>query len=319
MVDEVEVKFIPDAQALITSVVAGAAELTMGARISLDLAVQAGDQWREGKVDFGPGGWVVIYPQLLNPQPAIVGEVRFRRALLHAIDRQELVDSLMFGRTTVIHSPVAPNHPGYRETEASQVRYDYDMRRATQLLEELGYTRGADGFYQDGAGQRVQVENRATAQTDIQPKSLTAVADYWRRAGVGVDEIVVPNQRVPDREYRHSRPAFEVLSSGNDPGNFASFHSSRTPLPENNFVGANRSRYTNGELDGLIDRYFVTIPRNDRMQVLSQIVHHFGDRAVVMGLFFNPARTLIGNRLVNLSVRGPFSTEAWNAHEWDTR
>jgi peptide/nickel transport system substrate-binding protein len=318
-VDEVEVKFIPDAHALITSVVAGAAELTMGARISLDLAVQAGDQWRDGKVDHGPGGWVTIYPQFLNPQPAVVAELRFRRALLHAIDRQELVDNLMFGRSTVIQSPVAPNHPGYKETEASQVRYDFDPRRTALLLEELGYVRGGDGFYFDATGQRLLVENRATAQTDIQPKALTAVADYWRRAGVAVDELVVPNQRVPDREYRHSRPAFEVLSSGNDPGNFASFHSSRIPLPANNFVGANRSRYANPELDALIDRYYVTIPWQERMQVLGQIVHHFSDRLVVMGLFFNTSRTLVGNRLVNVAVRGPFSTEAWNAHEWDVR
>lgn len=96
-VDEVEVRFIPDAHALVTSVVAGAAELTMGARMSLDLAVQGEQQWREGRVEYGPGGWVTIYPQFINPQPPIVADVRFRRALLHAIDRQELVDNLMFG------------------------------------------------------------------------------------------------------------------------------------------------------------------------------------------------------------------------------
>lgn len=84
-------------------------------------------------------------------------------------------------------------------------------------------------------------------------------------------------------------------------------------------MGANRSRYADVELDALIERYFVTVPWNERVQVIGPIVHHFGDRLVVLGLFFNITRTFIGHRLLNVSVRGPFSTEAWNAHEWEVR
>jgi len=36
-------------------------------------------------------------------------------------------------------------------------------------------------------------------------------------------------------------------------------------------------------------------------------------------LFFNGQPTMIGNRLVNVTVGGTRTSQAWNAHEWDLR
>ena len=38
--------------------------------------------------------------------------------------------------------------------ESAIVKYDYDPRKAMQLLAGLGYTKGSDGFLADGSGQR---------------------------------------------------------------------------------------------------------------------------------------------------------------------
>jgi ABC-type transport system substrate-binding protein len=159
------------------------------------------------------------------------------------------------------------------------------------------------------------VEAWATDQTAIQPKALLSVADYWRRAGVGVETNVVPNQRVADREYRNTRPAFEVLSSS--AGSFTVFHSSQVPLPQNSFTGNNRSRYANPELDALIDQYFRTIPRQERSQIVGRVVHELTDQVAVLGISYSTSHGFIGQRLVNVHARGTNSTEAWNAHEWD--
>jgi hypothetical protein len=128
---------------------------------------------------------------------------------------------------------------------------------------------------------------------------------------------VVPNQRVTDREYRSTRPAFELLSTSGV--NFASFHSSQAPVPQNNFTGNNRSRYRSPELDALIDRYFVTIPISERMDVLGQIVRHETEQVVGMGVFHSTTHMFVGNRLVNVHARGANATEAWNAQDWDVR
>lgn len=74
----------------------------------------------------------------------------------------------------------------------------------------------------------------------------------------------------------------------------------------------------NPELDALLDSYFVTIPLQERVGVLGQIIHHISDQVVPLPLFYAAVPTMIGNRLRNISARnGRGSTEAWNAEAWD--
>jgi peptide/nickel transport system substrate-binding protein len=67
-------------------------------------------------------------------------DVRVRRALSHAIDRQAIIDGAMFGYGTPIGTHFAPHHPAYIDFTADSA-YDPDMARA--LLAEAGL---ADGF-----------------------------------------------------------------------------------------------------------------------------------------------------------------------------
>ena len=83
-----------------------------------------------------PSGWVVAYPQSIDPQPRIVADVQFRRALMYATDRQQMVDTLIPG-LPVADSVFTPGTPEFEATKDSIVRYEYDPRRAVRMLEEL--------------------------------------------------------------------------------------------------------------------------------------------------------------------------------------
>jgi peptide/nickel transport system substrate-binding protein len=265
--------------------------------------------------------WIALYPQFINPNPQVVADVRFRRALLHAMDRQQLVDVLQPGLSSVAHSWLNPNQPEYREIEERNVvRYEYDPRRATELIESLGYTRGGDGTYRDRADQRLSLEVRTTADDDLRQKLLYATADAWQRTGVVVETVLIPRQRAADLEYRATFPAFEIVRQPNDVRGLRSIHSRNTALPENSFrVTGNRTRYINAELDGLIDAYFTTISKPERMQVMGQVVRHLSDQAVIMGILYNSSVTLVSNRIANVGAGGGGATQAWNSHEWDVR
>ena len=91
-IDEIEVRFIPDTTTLLANVFSGVVDATMGRGITLDQALQTKEQWTAGQPVMAPSSWVVIFPQFINPTPAAVGDVRFRRALMHALDRQQIVD-----------------------------------------------------------------------------------------------------------------------------------------------------------------------------------------------------------------------------------
>ena len=67
-------------------------------------------------------------------------DIRVRRALSYAVDRQAVVDGAMFGVGTPIGSHYSPADPGYVDLTGV---YPYDPAKAKALLAEAGYP---DGF-----------------------------------------------------------------------------------------------------------------------------------------------------------------------------
>jgi peptide/nickel transport system substrate-binding protein len=319
-VDEIEVRFIQDPNALIANILAGEVEINLGRGMSLEQGISIRDQWRDGKLAVRLSSWIAAYPQFLNPNPPALADARFRRALLQLIDRQAMVDSIQFGQSAVAHSYVSPAEPEYRDIEPSIVKYDFDPRSATTAIESLGYSRGADGSFRSADGQRLEIEIRTTGGDDFQEKSMFSVSDYWQRGGIQMDPVVVPRQRATDREYRANFPGFELVRQPNalTPDAVTRMHGSEASLPDNNYRGSNRMRYRSPELDALIDRFYVTIPRQERTQVLAQMMRHTTEQVVPVGIYYNTEPTMIANRLVNVASGADRSSPAWNAHEWDT-
>ena len=219
---------------------------------------------------------------------------------------------------TVAHSFLSPGQAQYREIEAQPPRYEYDPRRAAQMIEGLGYTRGADGAWRDPTGGGLEVEIRSGPE-DQAANPAAAIADYWQRIGVGTYTLRATPRLAQDPEASATFPGFNVGSNPNDVAGLRGLHSSRARLPENGFqapVPRNDSRYMNPELDSLVDGYFKTIPVQDRVAVLGRIVRHVAEQLPVVGIYYNPTPDGYGNRLVNVtSTWAQGSNPGWNAHE----
>lgn len=316
-IDEIEVRIIPDRDTMSANLLSGAVDFT--AVLSIDQGIQLRDQWRGGKVVFhlAPGAWATVYPQFVDPRPEVVADVRFRRALVHAMDRQAIVDTLVAGLSPVAHSFLSPDQPAYRDIESRIPRYEYDPRLAAQMLAELGSGRGADGIYRDAAGRRLEVELRSD---NIVAKPADAISDYWQRVGVATTRVTTSPQQAQDLQWRAAFPAFLVTQVANDTLAFVSLHSSRVRLASNGFrapAPPNYGRYMNPDLDALMERYQTTVPMPDRIQVIGEIVHHVADQVVAVGIYYPPAPVAVGERLVNFSPAG--REIIWKAHEWDVK
>lgn len=74
----------------------------------------------------------------INQDNPALQDIRIRRAIQHAIDREIVVDAAYFGAASVGNGIIAPGLPGARDA----VTYDYDPDAARALLAEAG----ADGL-----------------------------------------------------------------------------------------------------------------------------------------------------------------------------
>jgi peptide/nickel transport system substrate-binding protein len=313
--DVIEIKFIPDLNVFVAHLLSGEIEFAVGRSLSLEQVGPLRERWQGGTVSVVPTtSWTALFPQHTNPTPSVLTDVAFRRALLHGLDRQQLVDVLLDGLVPVAHSIVSPAQPEFNDVQSSIVRYDYDPRRAAQLIEGFGYVKGADGLYRDAAGQLLTVEVRTTGGDGYRDRMLFTIADEWKRIGVNGEATIIPRQRANDREYRVTRPAFEMVNQPTDLRGFIRFHSREMPTAENNFRGDNRARYASPEFDALFDRFIVTIPRAERLRLLNQIINHMTDRLVVLDLHYQGDVAANSKRILNVHPGDPI-----NAHEWDVQ
>ena len=75
----------------------------------------------------------------MNNQQAPFDDIRVRKAVSHAIDRQAVIDGAMFGYGTPIGTHFAPHNPDYVDLTANAA---FDPALARDLLAQAGYAEG---------------------------------------------------------------------------------------------------------------------------------------------------------------------------------
>ncbi len=316
--DEVIVRFIPDANALMANIISGSVDLTLGQTLSLDQASQLHEQWHDGAILSTVKNMWLADPQHLDPSPSIVGNVDFRRAMLYGLDRQTLADTIGYG-APVGDSLVSPISADLPLVAGGIVRYSYDPQRAAQMFEQLGYTRGPDGLYQDATGERLNVEVRTSAG-DANEKLMLAVANQWRQLGVATSPLLMSAAQNQDAQFRATFPAFSIRSHATGLSFLRYFfHSDVARTPERNFLGSNALRYRNPEMDGLIERYFATVAEGPRMEIATEAVRHLTSNVVTMNLFHGTSPTVARATLANVGPGGERAEQTWNSATWTLR
>ena len=318
-IDQMEIRFITEINAIVANLLAGSIDRHQGRGFGVEQLLQIRDQAPDLNILVGAGllsDPIPMFTQFVDTDPPIVTNLEFRRALLQSIDRQEMTDTINYSLGPIAHTWLQPDRPEYPAVESGIVKYDYDPRRAAQTVESLGYTRGADGQFRSAAGELLHLELRTTDQRLIQPRSAFSVADYWKRLGLDVVTNNVPNQLIPDREYRSTFPAFELVAGGVTARStsVANWLGSASPLPETRFVGGNRSRYRNAELDSAITRYIGTVPMTERLAALRDVVHHQTENLTMLPLFYEGNVVLIGSKKLKNVAPGRLP---WDVYEWE--
>ena len=137
--------------------------------------------WRTGK-----GAHLALYPNM-NIEDAgwrtLFRDVRFRRALSLAVNREEINQVIFYGFALPAGNTVLPDSPLYK-AERDLRWAQFDLAQANALLDEIGLERGGDGIRRlpDGRPLEIIVETagESTEQTDV----LELITRTWLKAGI---------------------------------------------------------------------------------------------------------------------------------------
>ncbi|MFD9939240.1 TIGR04028 family ABC transporter substrate-binding protein [Nonomuraea sp. NPDC059023] len=119
----------------------------------------------------------------LRPGNSILKDVKVRKALQKGTDAKEVVDTLFtenYPRATSVLSHLAQ---GYVDLSKELV---YDLDGANRLLDEAGWTRGADGTREKG-GVKLQLGVFVAGPQPLSKQTLELVAQQWSKLGIKLE------------------------------------------------------------------------------------------------------------------------------------
>jgi peptide/nickel transport system substrate-binding protein len=169
-------------------------------------------------VDLNPGlsNELVVMLNLTHEDPVkreIFRTRDFRAALSHAIDREELIDSVYQRQGTPAQASPQPSSPFYSEELATQ-HTEYDVDLANRLLDEAGFDERDSQDRRlgpDGKPIRFTVEHSGQPGFD---DALAMIADYWAAVGVTMVPDAMDRSLYEERRVANTPDASVWLAGG---------------------------------------------------------------------------------------------------------
>ncbi len=138
---KLEVRFIPDRQTQMAEALSGGADFIM--HVPKDQAEQAAKVPHLQVVSGKTMRIVFMQLNMLDGTPAPqLKDIRVRKAIIHAIDRESIVRNIVGAGSRVLHTQCFPSQFGC--TDEGAARYSYDPALAKRLLAEAGLPNGFD-------------------------------------------------------------------------------------------------------------------------------------------------------------------------------
>lgn len=252
-----------------------------------------------------------------RPHP-ILGDKRVRQALEMGIDKQQLVDKVLSGKTKVATSeyPVGWAAPNLEPSK-------YDVDTAKRLLDQAGWQVGADGI-REKDGRKLHLSISSTSGNTLRENVEQLIQAGWKAMGVDL-EIKNATAAVLVGEWSENglvqRGNFDIAYYGFTPGIDPSgtisprFHSKQIPFEGNQGEGDNGMRYRDPQVDQWIDEADRTLDQARRKELYGEVMRKIADDVPLIYLY-NRANVEAVSQRVQGPHSHPFRWLTWNIHEW---
>jgi ABC-type transport system substrate-binding protein len=148
-------------------------------------------------------------------------------------------------------------------------------------------------------------------------RDVAAMADYWRRIGIEVDEPPIPSSQVGDPELRASYSGWAATAGSSN------MIAGPPASAENRWVGG-RSGYSNPAFQTMLDTLENTLLDRDRFQLQKAIGEQMAREVSIIALFYTVEYIGVrkGVRAFQSDQEGGYTVSsvgsyARNAHLWD--
>lgn len=260
-------------------------------------------------------------PSADAPHP-ILGDLRVRQAIAHAIDYDTIIESVNPGTSPA----VSPFAYGWYKCDLERP-YTFDVEAAKVLLDEAGWVEGPDGIrVADGAeyaedGTRLELTMEGYTNFQALVKLEEALVEQFKTVGIDAS-IQNDDFSIIFGSYSDGSPRklgnFDMLiydsSLPIEPHATvkSSFHSSEIPSPDNP-AGANYMRWVNAEADAAIERAGSTVDVAARQEAYCDLGEQIANDLPQVHIYLFTEGYGASNQLSGYEVN------IWGSLTWDVQ
>jgi peptide/nickel transport system substrate-binding protein len=235
-----------------------------------------------------------------NTSQAPLNDVRVRQAFAHAINRESMIRDLLLGQAKLAHSILPEESWAYSVGHS----YAFDPAMAKKLLDEAGL-KDPDG---DGPQLRFQkqVVFKVSGSSASAKNYASVIQNYLKEVGVPVAiETAELNTLFDQLRYGQFQISYGQWVGGNQDPIFYKDLFATSEIPTQERPARNRSRYSNKELDSLLDQAVNTFDRPQGLELYRRIQEIVSREVPVFPLWYQAnmviAKKSVGNIQVNAS------------------
>ncbi len=278
-IEQVVFQYYPDSQTALAAYQAG--EITGIGQITPDVLPSA---LKEPDLRLYTGRLpqlTLIFFNLDNPEVPFFQEADIRRALLMALNRQRMIDSILASQAVIADGPVFPGTWAYYEN-IERVNYDPDMAIAT--LRKAGYTIPATGG-SVRAKEDVRLAFELLYPDDPSYATLAEmIAQDWARVGVSAELKPVTYEQLMDehltpRKYQAALVSLDLARSP-DPDPYPFWHQTQVT------GGQNYAKWDDRQASEYLEQARVTTDLAERTRLYRNFQVRFTSEMPALPLFY---------------------------------
>jgi peptide/nickel transport system substrate-binding protein len=233
-----------------------------------------------------------------NTSKAPLDDVRLRQAIAYAIDRERIIRDLLLGQAKLAHSILPAESwayvPGYV--------YSYDPEKAKKLLDDAGY-RDPDG---DGPQMRLPkaIVFKLSGGSVATRKYAEVIADQLKIVGIPTQIETLEAATLTDQQIKGEYQMMTRTSiGGNQDPIFLRdlFATSGIPTPDR--VGFNRTRYSNPELDPILEAAVNTADREKARQLYARAQEIVSRDVPMFPLWYSSIMVVARRNVTNIKIK----------------
>lgn len=257
----------------------------------------------------------LIYAHIdLNLDNPILSDVKVRRALSYAFNKDEMIKSLLEGKGVPAIHNVTRKDPWYTDKVSI---YRYSKREANKLLDEAGWKMGSGGYREKG-GKRLTLTLMCAAGARVNENIQAYLQDQFKQVGVELYLKSEParvffGETVKERNFQMALFSWVSIPES---GFRSILHTQMIPTEKNAWAGQNYTGYSVPEVDQLIEDIELELDAKKRAALAKKVLEHYTRDVPVIPIYYRPNVTVVPAALKNFRLSGHLFYETLYAEEW---